>query len=300
MKKLEVLLGRPDFRRNPAAAIWKRLAWRARWKVDSRPWVLTLRGGRRIAAPHGGSGALIYYQGDSEPETADFFRAFLHPGMTFLDVGAHIGEYTILGSDAVHPGGIVHAFEPSPDIFNLLRENIRMNGLGNVELHQMAMSNTEGTQSFEVCREPSISAFRGSHKPASKSRAVLSEIQVDTTTLDSWWKSRGPRIDLIKIDVEGAELSVLSGALRFLSLPPEDAPTLVFEYSPENYARFGYDGREVAALLRRHDYQLLHTSNRLPTTAIDLTRVAAAQTINVVATKSVGRLEELIASQNGR
>jgi len=57
--------------------------------------------GLRIRVPHGGAGALIYYQGFSEPQTARFVMRFLRPGMTFIDIGAHVGEYTLLAAQAV-------------------------------------------------------------------------------------------------------------------------------------------------------------------------------------------------------
>jgi len=297
MKKLEVLLRRPDFQRNPVLAIWKRLYRRARWTVNPRPWLLPLGGGRRIASPRGGSGALIYYQGCSEPETADFLRSFLRPGMTFLDIGAHIGEYVVLAAVAVRPGGMVHAFEPSPEIFALLQSNILMNGLQNVRLHQTAVSGSEGTVLFEICSEPAISALRAeAEMSASPSRAVLAAIPVATTTLDAWWEPLKVKIDLVKIDVEGAELSVLRGAEQLLSLPAPEAPVLVLEYSPENYARFGYEGSEIEAILKRHRYELFQCATDLPLAAIDIAQLSTGTT-NLLATKSPGRVEELISAK---
>jgi hypothetical protein len=86
---------RPDFRRNPVHAIYKRLCWRVRWRLCSEPWLLRLPNGMHIVIPQSGSGALIYYQGWSEPEVASFLIRFLSPNMTFIDVGAHIGEYVL-------------------------------------------------------------------------------------------------------------------------------------------------------------------------------------------------------------
>jgi FkbM family methyltransferase len=301
MSKVGVLLNRPDFRRSPATAIWKRLLWRVRWIVDSRPWVLSLDSGRRIAAPRGGSGALIYYQGASEPETADFIRSFLRSGMIFLDVGAHIGEYTILGSDAVQPNGRVHAFEPSPAIFPLLLENVDLNQLTNVEMHQTALSDSEGTSLFEICRESAVSSLHSTKgTPGSSSRAVVSSVQVATTTLDRWWRRLETSIDLIKIDVEGAELAVLRGARDLLALPASRSPVLVVEYSPENYGRFGYEGMQVMAALRDHGYELFQCSARLPLASVDFTRVPREGSINFVAAKSPRRLEEYLSLPRSR
>jgi hypothetical protein len=120
---------RPDFRRNPVHAIYKRLCWRVRWRLCSEPWLLRLPNGMHIVIPQSGSGALIYYQGWSEPEVASFLIRFLSPNMTFIDVGAHIGEYVLLAASIVGQGGSVHAFEPDPRNYRLLETNVYLNKL---------------------------------------------------------------------------------------------------------------------------------------------------------------------------
>src|SRR5665213_715101 len=122
--KLSRLRQRPDFRRNPVAAIRRRLWWRLRWAVSGQPWKIRLRNDIDMVAPKGGAGALIYYQGYSEPETARFLTAFLKSGMTFWDVGAHIGEYSLLAARSVGSVGHVHAFEQQPKVFEFLLRNV--------------------------------------------------------------------------------------------------------------------------------------------------------------------------------
>src|SRR5204863_4628396 len=135
--KISRLRRRPDFQRNPLAAIRRRLWWRLRWAISSEPWHLRLGDDIKMFAPKGGAGALIYYQGNSEPETALFLTGFLKPGMVFWDIGAHIGEYSVIASKCVGTAGRVHALEPRPDVYEFLERNVVANGLSNVTIHRL-------------------------------------------------------------------------------------------------------------------------------------------------------------------
>ena len=155
--KVRRLRQRTDFRRNPVAALWRRIWWRLRWALTSQPWHLKLGDDLEILAPKGGAGALIYYQGYSEPETARVLKKLLKPGMTFWDVGAHIGEYSLLAARCVGAGGHVDAFEPQPAMFAFLQRNVIANGLGNVTSHCLAVSDQEGPGRLSLHPEPSMS-----------------------------------------------------------------------------------------------------------------------------------------------
>lgn len=227
--------------------------------MNSRPWILSLQRDLKIAISQNGSGALIYYQGYSEPETADFVTRFLKPGMTFLDIGAHMGEYTLLASRAVGPQGEVHVFEPNRDIFQLLRSNVHMNNLGNVVLNNCCVSDLDGERELEVYAESTISSLRlGVNTPPIRNQKLLKVINVVSTCLDTYWPEHRKRIYLVKIDVEGAELLVLRGAMRLISLPGNETPIWLFEYRSGSYDRFGYHHRDLLAFFKEYDYEILH------------------------------------------
>jgi FkbM family methyltransferase len=246
--KIRQLAERPDFRRNPLVAIGKRLLWRARWAVRKDPWSLELDDGSRILAHSGGSAALIFYQKASEPETAGFLRAFLKPGMVFVDVGAHIGEYTLRAARIVGLTGEVHAFEPAPDNFKILKLNIKENGLTNAHANCAALSDSGGKLSFRIESDPALNRLQFS---SDLDRAPHGIITVDSCRLDSYWASQTRAIDLIKLDVEGAELMVLKGAARL-----EHAPVWLFEYSPANYASFGYTPQQMLDAFQERGYRV--------------------------------------------
>ena len=251
------LLTRPDFRRRPVRAILKRLAWRMRWMVFRKPWTLRYRQ-YSIAVAKDGQGSLLFYQGFSEPETEDFILRFLKPGMVFFDVGAHIGKYTLLGARPVQPGGEVHSFEPNPDMFKLLTHNAAANNLQKVFLNRNAVSDRDGPMEFEVCAETLFSALRRKEVRL-PGREPVKVISVDSIRLDTYLARTRRRADLVKVDVEGAELMVFLGSKSLLALPPEMAPVWVFEYEPENYASFGYAPQALFALLTDAGYGIWHS-----------------------------------------
>ncbi len=209
----------------------------------------------KIQVPRCGAGALIYYQGYSEPETARFMLRFLRPGMVFFDVGAHIGEYTLLASRRVGPSGEVHAFEPQPSTFALLGNNVEVNDLRNARLNPCVLSDRDGEVDFAVRSEPSLSSIlRKVEAPLDED--VLGRMKVPSRTLDSYCLECRRWPDLVKIDVEGAELLVLRGAEALLAAPPGRAPCLVFEYDEHNYSRFGYEFRDIVNVLGRAGYRI--------------------------------------------
>ena len=252
--------------------------------MTSRPWTVPLGTTASISVPKGGSGALIYYQGYSEPETAAFIQSFLKPGMVFYDVGAHIGEYVLLAAAAVTPSGFVHAFEPSPAMIEILESNVAGNRHTNVIVNETAVSDREGTCTFDECVEPAVSSMRSASRfEGGSGRTLRMSRTVKAITLDHYAEGHGDRVDLIKIDVEGAELQVLQGATGILSRSPERTPCLIVEYSVENYSRFGYSGAEVVSLLERHGFGVWQIEGgRLESFDPQASR---ATTVNLIASK---------------
>ena len=253
-KRIQRFLNRPDFQQNPLKAFLKRVLWRLRWLITNQTFIIPFAQNLKIRIPQSGSGSLIYYQGFSEPETADFMFRFLQPGMVLVDVGAHIGEYTLLAASTVKESGEVHAFEPQSKLFPLLNENVQLNNFNHVTLNRVAVSDRIGKIEFEVFDEPSVSSIRKQVATTEKKNAEL--VSVPSISLDEYWQDQNRKIDLIKIDVEGAEKLVFEGAKQLLELPPSEAPTWVFEYAPKSYALFNYQAQELLDLLRSFGYQI--------------------------------------------
>ena len=150
-----------------------------------------------------------------EPKVIRALQQHLRVGDTCLDVGGHVGYLTLLMARLVGPGGRVVAFEPVPETFEALRENVRLNGLENVTLECTAVGENQGMISLfcdaaqELSWTPSVSAYS---VPGNN----LKKIAVPVLSLDGYLESSALRPSLVKIDVEGAELAVLRGARRML------------------------------------------------------------------------------------
>ncbi|HEY1241959.1 MAG TPA: FkbM family methyltransferase [Bryobacteraceae bacterium] len=245
------LANRDDFRRNPLKAVLKRVIWRARWIASSKPVELHHQAGFSLFATKGASAALIYYLGSSEPETAAFITGFLKPGMVFFDAGAHIGEYTVMAASSVGADGQVHAFEAQPATAELLRRSCDANRLQNAVVNTCAVSDHEGELEFDICSDPTMSAIA---TPTRTRHRSLGRIRVPAITLDAYCERTDVWPDLLKIDVEGAELRVLQGAAGILGRPLP--PAVLFECLAVTYKRFGYSPQDVIDFLRGFGYRI--------------------------------------------
>ena len=193
----------------------------------------------------------VFWRGWSgyEPETSPLFYALAETARTTLDLGAHVGFYSLLAALA-NPRGRVFAFEPSRSANERLRSHVRINRLDNVTCVDAAVSDRNGTACF---LEPLV------HIPCS---AGLSEEQmswhdelcrreVRTVTLDSFLEGHeaGP-VDLVKLDIEGTEAQALRGMAVTLR---KDRPSIVCEVLPGDKR-----GEELEALLRPLGYNFFH------------------------------------------
>jgi FkbM family methyltransferase len=174
-------------------------------------------------------------------------REHLRPGDTFVDVGANVGYLSVVAASLVGSSGHVHAFEPNDRLGALLRDSARANGLGHLHVNETGLWSSSGSLVLRV--EPS-SAHSYLRVDAADARPT--DLRVPVTTLDDYLDlHRRPPVRLVKIDVEGAELHVLRGALRCLE---RDHPLLVLEVLDWGLARFGDDAEGVFAFLQNLGY----------------------------------------------
>ena len=163
----------------------------------------------------------IYFQGVYEPIEARLFTMLAQPGMVVVDAGSNVGQYSLLASTLVDPTGEVHSFEPSPRNFGCLREHIVMNRLTNVRANQRALWHQRETLTFGIPE--------GYANNSGSFRSQVGGIEVQALPLDEYARDF-KRLDLIKIDVEGAEPLVLKGAMDTLR---KFRPTLLMEVNRE-------------------------------------------------------------------
>jgi FkbM family methyltransferase len=180
---------------------------------------------------------------DYERVTSKAFKSQLKPGGVVIDVGANIGHYTLLGSAGVGPQGRVHAVECSPQTRSLLEANVQKNKLQNVEIHPFAASDTQGSLTLNITAI-GLSWFNP-HSQWPSVNGSGTTVTVPTMPLDAVVSSR---VDLVKIDAEGADLEVLKGMRRILSENQEIA--VIVEWAPLMLAEAGKDPLEMPKWLQ--------------------------------------------------
>ena len=168
-------------------------------------------------------GHMAYFERRLYEDELTRLVAGLQAGDTFVDVGAHIGYFTVLAAIRVGPRGRVCAFEPNPDLRALLTDHVARNGVADrIEISGDALSDIDGQEArlFISERGSGFSSIVPESAPAAASTFGRS-IAVRTTTIDRWLRERGFAITLLKIDVEGAEELVLRGMeATVASTPP--------------------------------------------------------------------------------
>jgi len=166
----------------------------------------------------------IYRWGAWEWETTELLGKILCPGDTFVDIGAQVGYFGLLGATLVGPTGAVHAFEPSPGSQKFFRRNQSSNNFKQLHLHPIALSNISGNTTLFLRSNGQRGGDSFDGAPTEERVQVrvlrfedaIKELSIDTS-----------RIRLIKIDVEGAETRVLDGMADLLASP--NAPDFIFE-----------------------------------------------------------------------
>ena len=147
-----------------------------------------------------------------EPLMAKHFQERVKPGDIVLDIGAHIGYYTLMAAKRVGRKGKVYAFELSEENCLLLTQNLRINGYKNVVLVKKAIAQSSKKAKFFLSRVSS-----GMHSLIDIDNDSENSILVDAVSLDDFFGKNPPRISAIKMDIEGGEYEALEGMTRLLS-----------------------------------------------------------------------------------
>ena len=174
--------------------------------------------------------------GTYERDYAQCFASTLRSGDTVIDVGAHVGYFTLLASEAVGESGEVYAFEPNPIYYSKLVRNLAANQVKNVRAFEFGLSDVEERLNLRV---PRTNPAEGSIARKASSEALygldyaVDSVPIRLTTFDAICRNSGlGKIDLVKIDAEGAELKILKGMTvlktqRDVSVFIEINPTLL-------------------------------------------------------------------------
>jgi len=201
---------------------------------------------------HSYMGGSIYWAGFHHLNEILYLRHALKDGMTFIDVGANQGEFSIFAASKL-PHGRVLAFEPVSETRKLLMKNKKINAFQNLEIFDFGLSDHAG--SFPVYTSVDTALHHGYHEGLStlyktKDRTVFEE-EVSLNVFDDIFYTDLKRMDFVKIDVEGAELYVLKGMynslLRF-------RPDLMIEINEETFNAASYSTTDLVSFLKGLNY----------------------------------------------
>lgn len=214
---------------------------------------------RRLRRPLGAGASPRAPAPFAEVERAEriFYLQYLREGMTVFDVGANVGELTLLFSRFVGASGVVHAFEPTGRGFERLGAVCRAASLRNVRLNRLALAEEEGPVSLHVYHGDYLSWSTRAARPLEDYGISVEPPSVEeaqAVTADLYCERNGvAQIDLLKVDVEGAEFQVLVGARRMLI--ERRVRCVTFEFGQTTFD-MGNSPDRIAAYLRDVGYEL--------------------------------------------
>jgi len=221
--------------------------------ADGHAWVRTTWGGKVLVdtadlliAPW------LMLDGVWEPAVGDFVRSVLRPGDVFVDVGANVGYFTILAADAIRHVGHIYAFEANPATYELLQKTVTVNWMTSfITTEQLAVYEDTRTLEFVMPEH-----FAGNSSLAlDDRRREAPRIEVETISLDEYFAGRDMRADLVKVDVEGAELFVFRGMRKLVAANP--ALVVVCEWSQADMGDH-YDPSDLLDEIAAHGFDTFH------------------------------------------
>lgn len=177
---------------------------------------------------------------DYEPLTTRTFLNALKPGMTVVDVGAHVGYFTLLAAKLVGPTGKVHAVEPSRDNLKVLTMNVNSNGFHNVQIHPFAAGSDSRSRMFRLTESSDSHGFY-----PHPNTLTIRTVDIEQRPVDEIVSGH---VHAIKIDVEGAEIEVLGGMSEILRR--NDTLLLWVEWFPEGMRSAGRNPEQLPEIVR--------------------------------------------------
>ena len=183
--------------------------------------------------------------GTYERGTVKLIRRIMSQDMTLVDLGANIGYFSLIAAQAIVTNGKIYAFEPDPDTYAILERNIVVNGFQNlIEAMPAAIADQEGTFTFHQYANDA-----GSSSLILRELPIGNSIEVGVTTLDLWAQARSwPNIDIVKMDIEGAEVAALNGMQEISNR--NKSLKLIVEFNAEALESASRGHEELFSVLR--------------------------------------------------
>ena len=199
-----------------------------------------------------------------DPPLGSLLERYLPLGGSYLEIGAHIGYFTMYACQLVGHKGQVFAFEANPATFEYLETNSRLNDVGYLcNTYNQAVYHKSTTLSFNTFTRNqggSSLATYGS-KLLHEFREQPTKIDVPTISLDEFSKDKELAFDFIKIDAEGSEMDILEGGKRFFGSCLKDSAVISLELNPPALEGLGRTSEEVLTLAQAFGFHIYNRSN---------------------------------------
>lgn len=213
-----------------------------------------------VNADDRGIAPMLLMDGVMEKYETELFKKMIKEGMVVVDIGANIGYFTLIAAKLVGKSGIVYAFEPEPTTYELLCRNIELNNYTNIVSIQKAVSNKQGKIGFWVDKAGIAISSIAKDNVLAFSRAPvdgLSEepisIEIETITLDEFFKNLSNKIDFIKIDTQGAEGLIIDGAETVLR---GNNLKIAMEFWPDGLRNLGTDPLQLLQKVQKYGFKI--------------------------------------------
>jgi FkbM family methyltransferase len=213
--------------------------------------LIQVQGSKMYVNPHSGVGVNLLRSKVHEPNLTRLFKQAIEEGTVVVDVGAHIGYYTLIASKLVGTKGKVYAFEPEPSNYRLLIRNIHENRYKNVIATQKAVANKEQKEALFLNKKDF-----GSHSLSRNNVPELgNSLEVESTTLDRFFeKDVGNfKVDFVKMDAQGAEGLIVEGMSKIIE--KNNNLKIVMEFWPSGLVNMGTDPKQLLVKLKHQGFK---------------------------------------------
>lgn len=232
---------------------WLRTRWEQFLTLGKSPVLIRLHGEKTWVNPEWRSLDPYY-----EKMAAQSFLAAIQPGDTVWDVGSHIGLYSLLAGRRVGETGRIVAWEPAPSAYEHLCAHLKLNGLERIcrSIPEIISDGTQPEMAFEIDdgNEASFSNRLGYSAPG---KAHKKTIRVPARSLDHWATQLENHPDVVKMDIEGAEVFALRGGRRLFAGEFGKQPKILLSVHPASIHQYGATTQELEDLIRSFGYRVI-------------------------------------------
>lgn len=248
LDSIKYFISHQQFKEHPIKTSLRLFFWKTYYKPFKQTAVVKFYKEMKISLQpmkNIGITGLIYIFRKFE-EQSSFMLDYLKEGMTVLDIGANIGYYSLIFSNIVGQNGKVYSFEPTKSTYTKFIKNIELNQCKNIFSYNKALSNVNEKRKLYYADDHGRNAFA----PEGKNTEFE---DVECISLDEFINQNNLKVDFIKIDVEGAELLVLKGALNFLK--NYNGP-IYCEFNKTKINNLEYELKDLVSFIINLDFEI--------------------------------------------